>query len=154
MIKVLDVGCGDIKENWKGDGIDIFPYGQKYTFDIEELSGWTEIESNMYDKIICSHILEHIKKPESFINILNQVWRVGKPNALFIGEAPRYDSMNFFRDPFHCRPISENTFDAFFVDSKIHFGSGYNVKCKFRPINRGVYVNGNRDVVWELQIVK
>jgi hypothetical protein len=159
----LDVGCGDRKEFWEGDGIDLFPYSQKYVFDIETLPeeerntkppAWSLIPSNYYDKIKAQHIMEHIKRPESFINILNQIWRVGKPGALFVGESPHWTSSNYFRDPFHVRPISENTYDAFLEGSLIHFGPGYNVQCKFRIVGNGIYINNNRDVCWELSVVK
>lgn len=185
-MKILDIGCGDRKEYWEpdSDGIDKYNYGQKYNFDIEELSieekakakpyyreeywgphamsvlhtplnySWWQIPSDTYDRVKAQHILEHIKSGEAFINILNHAWRVAKPNGLFVGEFPRYDSPNFFRDPTHCRPLSENSFDAFLVDSKIHFGSGYNVQCKFRKVLQGIWVNENRDVCFTLQVIK
>lgn len=166
-MKTLDIGCGDRKEYWEpnSDGIDKYNYGQKYILDIEDLiskeetratyrTTWWDIPSDTYDRVKTQHILEHIKSGEAFINILNHAWRVAKPNGLFVGEFPRYDSPNFFRDPTHCRPLSENSFDAFLVDSKIHFGSGYNVQCKFRKVLQGVWVNENRDVCFQLQVIK
>lgn len=164
-MKCLDIGCGDRPEFVEGDGIDKYNYSQKYVFDIEEIRskedldsnwgiGWWTIPSDTYDKVKAQHILEHIKSAEAFINILNHIWRVAKPNALFVGEFPRYTSKNFFRDPTHCRPLSENSFDAFLVGSQIHFGSGYNVQCKFRAVNRGIWVNENEDVCFTLQVVK
>lgn len=152
-MKVLDIGCGDRKEFWDGDGIDMFDYGQKYIFDVSDYRAWTQISDNSYDKVKAQHILEHIHGL-SFIPLLNNIWRVGKPGALFVGEAPHWTSPNFFRDPFHVKQISEHTFDAFLEGSQIHFGPGYNVQCKFRPIGHGIYVNTNRDVVWTLEIVK
>jgi SAM-dependent methyltransferase len=110
------------------------------------------IEDNQFKLIRAQHILEHIKDGIAFINILNEIWRVGKPGAIFIGEVPRYDSPNFFRDPTHVRPLSEHSFDMFLEDTKIHAGSGYQICCKFRK--HKIYVNQNRDVVWELEVVK
>lgn len=153
-MKILDVGCGDKTEVWstESDGIDMFDYGQEYVFDIEQEEPWP-VESNKYDKIICSHILEHIKCGWAFIRILNEIWRVGKPGAIFEGAAPHFPSSpNFYRDPTHIRPINEYTFDAFLEGSQIHFGPGYDVQCCFRKSK--IWVNGNRDICWELEIVK
>lgn len=152
-MNTLDLGCGDRPEHWKpnSDGVDIFDYGQKYIFNLCN-KNWP-IESNIYNRIVAQHILEHIEGGWDFINILNEIWRVGKPGAIFAGACPHFPSSpNYYRDPTHVRPINEYTFEAFYVNSAIHFGTGYNVKCKFKP--HRVWVDSNRDIRWELEIIK
>jgi len=151
-MSILDLGCGNRPEHWipNSDGLDWQDFGQKYIWDLESLEPWP-IEDSTYDKVVAKHILEHIKSPRAFIHILNEVWRVTKSGGAFVGECPRYDSPNYFRDPTHCRPISENTFDAFLEGSKIHFND-YGVVCGFRK--RSISVNTNRDVCWVLEVVK
>jgi len=153
-MRVLDIGCGDLKENWipDSDGIDLFDYGQMYQFNIEETFPWP-VEDNLYDEVVAQHILEHIKNGYSFIEIMNEVWRVSKPGALFRGAAPHFPSSpNFYRDPTHCRMLNENSFDIFFKDSPIHAGSGYNIKCAYKCISIGI--NHNRDLIWNFRVIK
>lgn len=150
---ILDLGCGDKKENWvpNSDGVDMFDYGQKYQFNLEE-TPWP-IEDNKYNQVVALHILEHIKDGFAFIQILNEIWRVSKPGALFRGACPHFPSSpNWYRDPTHCRPINEYSFDMFLENSAIHAGDGYGIKCKFRKVK--LWVNNNRDICWELEVVK
>lgn len=150
---ILDLGCGNRKEHWlpNSHGLDKFDFGQKYIIDLESLNQW-QIQSNTYDGCAAYHILEHIRSPEAFIHILNEVWRVTKAGGVFEGAAPHYIySPNYTRDPFHVRNISQHTFDAFLENSTIHFND-YGVKCKFRVIKLGI--NANSDVFWELEVVK
>lgn len=150
---ILDIGCGDLPENLipNSHGIDQFDYGQKYVFNIEEEKHWP-IESNMYDEIVALHILEHVKDGYAFINIMNEIWRVAKNGAIFRGACPHYTSKNFFRDPSHCRMMSEDSFDMFLKDSPIHAGSGYDIKCTFIP--NSIFVNANKDLCWSFTVVK
>lgn len=150
---ILDLGCGNRKEHWipNSDGLDKFDFGQSYVWDLECLDNWP-IPSNVYDRVVANHILEHIVSPAAFIHILNEVWRVTKPGGFFQGAAPHcIHSQNYTRDPFHCRPISQHTFDAFLKDSSIHFND-YGVLCGFEVESLGV--NANVDVFWNLKVVK
>jgi len=155
-MKTLDLGCGNRPEHIKGDGLDKFDFKipqQKYVWDLERLEPFP-IADNEYDVVRMFHLLEHIQKPEACINILNEVWRVLKHNGLFIGEAPHYTkSRNYARDFYHCRVVTEDTFDAYLEGSTIHFND-YGVKCLYRKVNYGVVVNSNGDVCWQLQALK
>lgn len=153
--RVLDLGCGNRKEHWipNSDGVDIGDFGQKFRFNLESMTEWP-IESSSYDMVYANHILEHIREPMAFIHILNEVYRVLTPSGRFAGAAPHYTmSPNFTRDPTHCRNISQFTFDAFLEGSTIHFND-YGVKCVFRKVDSGIWVNENKDVCWLLGVVK
>lgn len=149
---LLSLGCGDRKETWKGDGLDYKDFGQKYIFNLEDIKPFP-IEDNCYDICEMMHVFEHISNPTACINILNEVWRVLKPGGVFKGEVPHYLSPNYTRDFYHVRPFSQHSFDAYLEGSKIYFND-YGVKCTFRPIGQGVYLNGNQDVCWTLEVVK
>jgi predicted SAM-dependent methyltransferase len=149
-MKTLDLGCGKRPEHWHGDGLDYMDFGQKYVFNLEDVKRFP-IADNEYDITVAFHILEHIKSPEAFINIMNEVWRVTKPGGIFKGAAPHYTSINYFRDPFHVRPMTENTFDGFLKNSPIYFNE-YGIFCVYKP--RAIFRNPNNDVCWELEIVK
>lgn len=152
---ILDIGCGNRREHWipNSDGLDLYDFGQRYIWNLENLADWP-IESNSYNRVVANHIMEHISSPAAFIHILNEIWRVTTPRGIFEGAAPHFPSSpNYYRDPFHVRPINEFTFDAFLEGSTIHFND-YGVKCVYRKTGRGIWVNDNRDICWTLEIVK
>ncbi len=149
-MKILDLGCGKRQEHWHGDGLDYQDFGQKYVFNLEDVKPFP-IADNEYDRVVAYHILEHIKSPEAFINILNEIWRVTKPGGRFIGAVPHFMSKNFRRDPFHIREFDEFSFDGYLENSPIYFND-YGLLCVFRKIY--INVNQNHDVCWELEIVK
>lgn len=148
----IDLAAGDRKEHWLPNAIttDMFDYGVDLVFDLCD-TPWG-IADNQFEFCRAQHIVEHIKDGQHFINILNEVYRICKDGARFYMVCPHWTSPNFFRDPFHYRPISENSLDAFLEGSAIHFGPGYDVHCKFRRVN--IWVDSNRDVHFDLRVVK
>lgn len=58
--------------NMEVDTIDLYNKGVKYNYDIQNLSG---IKDNIYDLIICSHVLEHVNND---ILALKELYRVTK----------------------------------------------------------------------------
>ena len=148
----LDLGCGNRPEHWipNSDGLDMGDFGQRYILNLEDIRQWP-IKDNSYDRVVANHILEHIRNPDAFINILNEIHRITKHGGTFEGAAPHWTSPNYTRDPTHCRMISEFTFDGFLLNSSIHFND-YNISCTF--MRRNIIVNSNKDVVWDLAIWK
>jgi len=149
----LDLGCGDRPEHWLPDsvGMDMFNYGQALIHDMTN-SPWP-IDDNQFRFVLAQHILEHIKEGFDFINIMNEIWRVSKPGAIFKIATPHFPSSpNYYRDPTHCRPLNEYSFELFYADTPIHVGDGYGIICKYRP--RLVNVDSNRDLQVELVVVK
>lgn len=149
----LDLGCGDRKEHWLPDsvGMDMFNYGQDLIHDMTN-APWP-IEDNQFRFVLAQHILEHIKEGFDFINIMNEVWRVSQNGAVFKIATPHFPSSpNYYRDPTHCRPLNEYSFELFYADTPIHVGDGYGIICKYKP--RSVFVDGNRDLQVELVVVK
>lgn len=149
----LDLGCGDRPEHWLPDsvGLDMFNYGQAITHDLTA-APWP-IADNQFNFVLAQHILEHIKEGFDFINIMNEVWRVSKPGAVFKIATPHFPSSpNYYRDPTHCRPLNEYSFELFYANTPIHVGDGYGIICKYKP--RSVLVDGNRDLQVELVVVK
>jgi hypothetical protein len=149
----LDVGCGDRPEHWLKDSvtIDMFQYGQTIQHDITQ-TPWPIADNTFCGRLQAQHIMEHIREGEHFIGILNEIARVGCNGSQFYMVCPHWTSANHFRDPYHYRPISENTLDGFQEGSAIHFGPGYDIHCKFRKVN--IWVDTNRDVHFDLRIIK
>ncbi len=96
---VLDVGCGDgfnarllSERNCIVDGITISEkekegaektMRQVYVYNAE--NGLPFTESDLYDVVICSHVLEHICYPQQ---LMNDIHRVLKPGGVLIVALP------------------------------------------------------------------
>ena len=101
----LNLGCGSkILEGYTN--VDKYDY---YNCDIvHDLEKFPyPFENNSIDKILLSHVLEHIgQDPNIFNKIIVEFYRICKPEALIeiIVPHPRHD--DFIADPTHVRPIT------------------------------------------------
>ena len=106
----LDVGCGPNKQagavgmdRRKLEGVDV-------VHDIEDLP-WPFADES-FDKILCSHILEHLK-PWLMVDLMDEMWRVLKPKGLVMIAMPYAGSFGFYQDPTHVKAWNEATAQYF-----------------------------------------
>lgn len=119
-MKKIDIGCGDCKEDgWIGmdyrklQEVDIVQ-------DLEEFPWWVNDEE--YDMARCNHVVEHINPCKgTFIKFMDEVWRILKPGSEFHIETPYAPSKGFFRDPTHCNPCNEETWDYFTPEHPLYY---------------------------------
>lgn len=100
--------------------------GKKYTdiicnLEKEELP----FEDNSVGEIACYEFLEHI---EDLIFVMNEMWRVLKPEGILKGKVPREGGRGALADPTHKRIFITDTFDYF---------TGVNRHNSFRPKRPG-----------------
>ena len=109
----LDIGCGDNKQgpDWVGidyrklDGVDI-------VHDLETFP-WP-IPDNSVQVAVTSHVVEHINPAKGiFIDFMNEVWRILKPDGEFAIATPYAGSHGYFQDPSHVNPCNETTWKYF-----------------------------------------
>ncbi|MFA5275720.1 MAG: methyltransferase domain-containing protein [Candidatus Omnitrophota bacterium] len=103
IMKILDLGCS--RNKVKGAvGLDMDP---KSDADILcDLTKRLPIDDNEYDLIYCKHILEHLEKPEDVINLIKEIYRVGKPGSRAIFEVPHFSNYVAYSDITHRRYFS------------------------------------------------
>jgi len=104
----LDIGCGSSKN--KGFvGIDMLPLeGVDIVHDLEE-TPWP-LPDECVLTAVASHVLEHINPHKGvFIKVMNEIWRVLKPDAQFAFVVPYAESHGYYQDPTHCNPMNETT---------------------------------------------
>ena len=107
---LLDIGCGksrrpgftgmDKRADFKPDivhDIEVFPY------PLSDESCLT---------IVAAHIIEHIK-PWLFIEVMNELWRVIKPEGQLAIVVPYGYSDRFLQDPTHCNACNHDTWKYF-----------------------------------------
>lgn len=98
-MKKLNFGCGKVikpkKEGWinvdiqKAKGID-------KSFDFDEFP--YPFKDNEFDYVLADNVLEHLENPKK---VINELWRISKPNAIIKVILPYYKSEGAFNDPTH-----------------------------------------------------
>lgn len=133
MLKTLDLGCGRHPKNPFGAdeifGVDIRPLGSNIRAGNLSLES-IPFESNYFDYVTAHDFIEHIprilsifnvelQKNETifpFIRLMNEIYRVLKPGAVFYSKTPAYPHAEAFQDPTHVNIITEQTFPLYFND--------------------------------------
>jgi predicted SAM-dependent methyltransferase len=131
----LDIACGQSKTPGFF-GVDIAPgEGVDLVYDLEKFP-WPFPDASV-DEAICNHYIEHTK---DLISFMNELYRILKPGARCMINAPYYASMRAWQDPTHTRAISESTFlyynkdwlttnklDHYPIHCDFDFQYGYNI---------------------------
>lgn len=133
----LDLGCGSHKQKgFVGSDKRDLP-GVDLVFDIEVLP-WP-IPNNSVDKLLMSHVLEHMK-PWLSIDILNEMWRVMHPEGQALVAVPYAGSFGYYQDPTHCNPWNEASWAYFDPAHPSRLYTIYEplpwkvVRCNFNPL--------------------
>lgn len=128
MSKHLDLGCGDKPRN---------PYGCDELFGIDQstLFSNTRIREcqlglepfpypeNFFDSLSAYDLLEHIPRQAidyannrirfPFVEVMQEIWRVLKPEGKFLALTPAYPAKQAFQDPTHVNFITKETHTYF-----------------------------------------
>ena len=132
----LDIGCGANK-NPGFIGIDLLPLKEvDIVWDIE-VTPWQvdnkDFPAESVSLASASHVLEHIEPHGGvFIDVMNEIWRILKPNGQFLFVVPYAGSPGFYQDPTHCNPINETTMHYFDPDPE-HENIGMSLYGFYRP---------------------
>lgn len=115
-IKYINIGCGLSKierDNWCN--IDI---SDKCKPDLvhDLRKGLPMFEDNSLEEVVANGVLEMILPNEEFVFVLNEIWRVLKPNGQLNGQVPSIDTRVLMLDPFDRRWFQEDTFNYWNVD--------------------------------------
>lgn len=107
-LKILDIGCG-VQKTKGAIGIDIDKDSQADI--IHDLCVFPyPLKDNEFDQVVCKQILEHFDKP---LDVLREMHRIAKPNALVIIEVPHFSCCHAFRSLYHRRFFSYFSLDSF-----------------------------------------
>ena len=128
MSKHLDLGCGDKPRN---------PYFCDELFGIDQSNWFVGAEvracklglepfpfpSDYFDSVSAYDLLEHIPRQSidhvnntihfPFIDVMQEVWRVLKPDGKFFALTPVYPGRQAFQDPTHVNYITKDTHSYF-----------------------------------------
>ena len=121
--RILNIGCG-IKNREIKKAININLFANKYTFH--------NFQDDYFDEVIADYVLSKVCSKDSFISLMNQIWRILKPAGVFRLKVPNGEYPESFRDPMDCRRFVRETFDHFNVKHYRWFAFDYGFKpwCK------------------------
>ena len=142
--KSLDIGCGLSPQNPFSAssifGIDLFSDPEKNIY--KSRLGFEDIpfEDCYFDYVTAYDVLEHIPRYSDleyvnhtpFIFLMNEIYRILKPNGLLLSFTPVYPYFGAFQDPTHNNIITVDTFPMYFSDKKIEIANNYGIKCSFK----------------------
>lgn len=90
LLKMLmDAGCKAYGTDISADAVAFFKkYNKKAKVKVDDAQS-PDFPDNTFDKVVCSEVIEHVKKPEK---LLKGVYRILKPKGKFIISTPNYTS--------------------------------------------------------------
>jgi SAM-dependent methyltransferase len=149
MTKHLDLGCGSSPRNpYDANEIHIIDIQKpsklkpgliftKANLSLEKIP----YEDNCFDYVSAYDFIEHIPRVLNkekntifpFIELMNEIYRVLKPDGIFYAQTPAYPSLEAFQDPTHVNFITIKTHKYFC--GEMPRGSMYGFKGKFKAIS-------------------
>jgi len=142
MTKTLDLGCGAKPRN---------PFGADELFGVDvrdDLGANIKMadlvvepipfEDGSFEYVTAFDFLEYVprviynpNRRNPFVEVMNEVYRVLKPNGVFLSSTPAYPHGEAFQDPTHVNIITDQTLPAYFGES-MRAAVMYGFKGSFR----------------------
>lgn len=137
----IDMGCGRRKkEGYFGidcqelEGVDL----------VCDCNQVIPLEDNIADEVIAYDFLEHVQNDKR-IHIMTEIWRILKPNGIFISSTPSTDGRGAFQDPTHYAFWNFNSFHYYTLDD---YRRLYGIIPKFAIISLETTPLNNEQVCW------
>ena len=151
--KSLDLGCGkfpeDIFNTKNAFGIDIVESKNKKIIKCDLSRENIPFENEYFEYVTGRDLIEHIprqiyvdgKIKLSFIDLMNEIYRVLKKDGIFYSNTPFYPNSSSFVDPTHVNHITTETFNKYFC-SPLLYAKRYGFVGKFK-LEKQFYKNQN-----------
>ncbi len=143
---MLDLGSGSFpyraREGEDVVRVDIRP--QTKPTVVHDLSRFPyPFDDNSFDRIHASHVLEHL--PDN-IRVMEEIYRIARPDAQVIIRVPHYSSHSAWGDPTHLRAYSSYQFHYYSHKHRDRYGDcDFEVvreRLRYTRLPRGFLVSG------------
>jgi SAM-dependent methyltransferase len=165
--KSLDLGCGPTPRNpynaTEAYGVDINDVGFDFVKQADLAIEPIPFETSSMDFITAFDFIEHVprlvyingQRRSSFIELMNEIYRVLKPGGIFRAHTPAYPHPEAFIDPTHVNYITEGTVRYFCENSGLtEFGKMYGFNGRFQAQVVEWDKTYKFHLVWELRAIK
>ncbi len=146
MTRTLDLGSGPNPNNpYNADevyGIDIRPNLGPNIFSADLATDSIPFSNEEFEFVTAFQFIEHIPrviynphKRNSFIELMNEIYRVLKTGGIFLSVTPAFPHPEAFQDPTHINYITEETFTRYFDDT-FTWGRIYGFNGQFKVLKQ------------------
>jgi len=148
MSRSLDIGCGLTPRNLF-NATEVFGIDVRDDLDLNIVSADLAVDpipfpDDYFDFVSAVDFLEHIPRliyvphrRNAFVELMNEVWRVLKPQGQFLSFTPAFPNPVVFRDPTHVNFITEETFTLYFDNvNRWAATHGYGFKGSFQILSQ------------------
>ena len=173
MSKTLDLGSGRTPKNPFGAddvyGVDVTEFGVANVKVADLAIDPIPFAGNTFEFVTGFDFLEHIPRVlylgrhrrQPFIDVMNEVWRVLRPDGIALFATPALPHAETFQDPQHVNYITERTIlyfcrpnSATGMASALEFGRQYGFKGTFELIEQGWRKEVPYHLIWKLKAIK
>lgn len=146
MTRSLDLGCGPHPKNpfsaTELYGVDVSDFHSGRIRSADLAVEPIPFDDDFFDYVTAYDFIEHIprvvycpKRRHSFIELMNEIYRVLKMDGCFFSQTPAYPHPEVFQDPNHVNIITDHTFFYYF-DDKFRWAGQYGFTGAFRIISQ------------------
>lgn len=146
--RLLDIGCGTKPTNLFGarqfHGIDIREDAERNIRYADLVVEPIPYPDSYFDYVFAGDFIEHVPRMVylparrfPFVELMNEIYRVLKPEGIFFSRTPVFPFTPAFRDPTHVNIITHETFPIYF-DDKTRAAAMYGFKGSFRILKQGI----------------
>lgn len=141
----LNIGCGrDYREGYTN--ADISPLvGADIVFDITD---YVPFRDNTFDEVLCNNVLTQVCDSKKFVQVMNDLWRITKPDGFIQIRVPLVTDICAFQDPMDCRRFTDQTFTYMEYGHRRYeqYGKHYG----FKPFMVELLDNNGRQMTFKL----
>jgi len=121
-MRILDIGCGPNKTPG-AIGLDHHPDS-----DADVLAGiergFFPFADASFDRVVCSHVIEHMRYP---VGLMEEIWRVLKVGGTVQIKTPHYTHWTSWGDPTHYHHFGSHALRQFTEQSTVYYRCRYSM---------------------------
>lgn len=122
------------------------------TDEVFNIENGIPFEDNSFNEILANNVLEQVSHPQIFVYVMNEIWRVLKPDGKLIARVPNAKDICAFQDTFDILRFTDQSFTYMEYGHRRYetYGKHYG----YKPFKVKLIEDNGRQLTFELQPVK